>query len=55
MLLNLINDLLDLAKQEKLTFRLDKNFFDLGETVTSAFKTLEFLSNKKNIETTLIF
>ena len=53
MLLNLINDLLDLAKQEKLTFQLDKHFFDLSESIQSAFKTLEFLSKKKKIETNL--
>ena len=55
MLLNLINDLLDLAKQEKLTFKLDKDFFDLSEAVDSAFRTLEFLSKKKNIQTVKTF
>ena len=29
MLLNLINDLLDLAKSERMTFNLEENYFDL--------------------------
>jgi len=49
MLLNLINDLLDLAKQEKFTFQLNKDFFNLTEAVTDTFNTLSFLSNKKGI------
>ena len=53
MLLNLINDLLDLAKQEKMTFALDQDFFNLPSAVESAFSTLEFLSKKKNIRTIL--
>jgi len=53
MLLNLINDLLDLAKQEKLTFQLDKAFFSLEDTVRTTFSTLEFLSRKKSIDTVL--
>jgi signal transduction histidine kinase len=33
MLLNLINDLLDLAKLEKMSFQLNKDFFDITETI----------------------
>ena len=54
MLLNLINDLLDLAKQEKLTFQLNNNFFSLIDAVEATIKQLEFISNVKNIETVLI-
>mmetsp|Transcript_11879 Transcript_11879/g.18354 ORF Transcript_11879/g.18354 Transcript_11879/m.18354 type:complete len:85 (+) Transcript_11879:2202-2456(+) len=53
MLLNLINDLLDLAKQERQTFQLNKSFFNLTRTVMNTFKTLEFLSMKKDIQTKL--
>jgi len=52
MLLTLINDLLDLAKQQKLTFQLNNGYFNLNETVKSAFKTLEFMALQKNISTT---
>jgi len=55
MLLNLINDLLDLAKQEKFTFQFDKDYFDLQQAVNSAFNTLQFLSKKKGITTRLSF
>lgn len=40
MQLNLINDLLDLAKQENTTFTLNKNLFSLKKNVEEAFKTL---------------
>jgi len=33
MMINLINDLLDLAKQEELTFKLNKRYFNLIETI----------------------
>ena len=49
MLLNLINDLLDLAKQDKFTFDLNKNYFNLVDTVNSTFKTLEYLSISSKI------
>jgi signal transduction histidine kinase len=49
MLLNLINDLLDLAKQEKLTFQLNKSCFSLLKTIKHTFRTLEFLANKNDI------
>jgi len=53
MLLNLLHDLLDLAKHEKLTFQLDKAYFNLIDAVKQTFKTMGFLSSKKNIETKL--
>lgn len=37
MLLNLINDLLDLAKKETKTFTLNKSFFNLKEVVKHTF------------------
>ena len=49
MLLNLINDLLDLAKIEKIKFKLNNEFFDLSKTISNAFQTLEYFSKVKNI------
>jgi len=37
MLLNLINDLMDLAKLEKMKFELNNEFFDLTQTIDRAF------------------
>jgi len=37
MLLNLINDLMDLAKLEKMKFQLNEEFFDLSNTIANAF------------------
>lgn len=54
MLLNLINDLLDLAKSENLTFSLNKSYFNLTETIKNSFKTLEFLSLHKKVKTKLL-
>ena len=44
MLLNLINDLLDLAKHEKLTFKVNKDYFNLISTIENTFKTMDFLA-----------
>lgn len=54
MMLTLLDDLLDLAKQEKLTFQLNKEYFNLINAVENSFKTLEFLSQKKKIKLNLI-
>mmetsp|Transcript_12667 Transcript_12667/g.19689 ORF Transcript_12667/g.19689 Transcript_12667/m.19689 type:complete len:156 (+) Transcript_12667:1130-1597(+) len=51
MLLTLINDLLDLAKQQKFTFQFNLSFFDLVNASKNAFKTLEFLAKTKQIRT----
>lgn len=42
MLLNLINDLMDLAKLEKMKFELNNEFFDLTKTIERAFDTLSY-------------
>ena len=54
MLLNLTNDLMDLAKQENLTFQLHKSYFNLLNTIKNSTKTLEFLSSKKKIKVSLV-
>ena len=54
MLLNLINDLLDLAKKQKNTFELHQSYFSLKESVRSVFSTMEFLSRTRNIQTKLV-
>ena len=53
MLLNLINDLMDLAKLEKMKFSLNNSFFDLTKTIKGAFGTLSYFGKQKNIEPTL--
>ena len=50
MLLNLINDLLDLAKTEKKTFQLNKSFFNLNHTVKNTFTILDFLASQKKVK-----
>lgn len=47
LLLNLINDLLDLAKLQKMTFELNNDFFDLTKTIDQTFLTLEFFAKQK--------
>ena len=54
MLINLINDLMDLAKIEKLKFSINNSFFDLTSTIKAAFSTLEFFSKQKKIVPTLV-
>ena len=42
MLLNLINDLMDLAKLEKMKFELNNEFFDLTSTIDRTFQSLSY-------------
>jgi len=50
MLLNLINDLMDLAKLEKMKFELNNEFFDLTKTIKNAISTLGYFSKQKSIQ-----
>ena len=49
MLLNLINDLLDLAKVENNTFTIVESFFDLNHLIEKAFDTVRCVADQKNI------
>ena len=53
MLINLINDMLDLAKQENVTFQFSKHYFNLKKSVEDSFDTLKYISNCRGIETIL--
>ena len=53
-LINLINDLLDHAKQEKQTFQFFKQYSNLANIVENSIGTLQFLSSQKNIQTEFI-
>ena len=50
MLINLINDMMDLAKSEKMKFELNNQLFDLEKTVKRAFETMNYMAYEKNIE-----
>ena len=50
MLINLINDLLDLAKNENGTFQLHKEKFNMIDSILNTFKTLQYMSQQKNID-----
>jgi signal transduction histidine kinase len=54
MLLNLINDMMDLAKSEKLKFELNCEYFDLTKTIERAFESLSYFGDQKNIKPKLI-
>jgi hypothetical protein len=43
MQLNLINDMMDLAKSEKMKFQLNLEYFDLTCTIHRAFETLSYM------------
>ena len=53
-LINLINDLLDHAKQEKLTFQFFEQFTNLANIIEDSLETLKFMSSQKNITTELL-
>lgn len=44
MLTNLINDMMDLAKTERMKFDLNNNFFDLEKLVERSFDNLGYLA-----------
>lgn len=50
MLLNLINDLLDLAKIENYSFNFNAQFFNLFEIINSALDNIEFQASQKELE-----
>jgi len=50
MMENLINDLLDLAKLENNSFSLSLDYFNLSQTIYSAFQMLHFNANKEGIQ-----
>lgn len=50
MLLNLINDMMDLAKAEQSKFELNNDFFDVTKTIERAFDTLSYFGEQKNIK-----
>jgi signal transduction histidine kinase len=53
--LNLINDLLDMAKIEAEVFSLSFKEFNLIETVTQVFRLLEFHAEAKDISLLINF
>lgn len=50
MLLNLINDLLDLAKIENSQFNFHTTIFNLHDIIQKAVDTLDFQASQKNIK-----
>ena len=47
---NLINDLLDFAKMQQLSFTITKGWFNIVKTVENAFHVLRFEQKRKNID-----
>lgn len=46
---NLMMDLLDLAQMENNTFKLNKDFFSIINTIKNAFSVVGHVANKKNV------
>lgn len=55
MLLNLINDLLDLAKMENSQFHLNIDLFNLHDVINKALDTLAFQAQQKNIKLSYVY
>ena len=49
MLINLINDLLDLAKMDSLNFKFNNAYFDLADLIQKAHDSVKFIANQKSI------
>jgi signal transduction histidine kinase len=39
---NLVNDILDLAKMENASFKLDNDYFNLADTIKEALQMFQF-------------
>lgn len=48
MLLNLINDMLDLAKMENSKFNLNESYFNLNTIIFEVFDMIKFFTDQKN-------
>ena len=55
MLINLINDLLDLAKIENSHFKFNTTQFNLHDTIQRAIDTLDFQAQQKKIKVEYLF
>jgi signal transduction histidine kinase len=49
MLINLINDMMDLAKSERMKFELNNSFFDLQQLVERSFENLGYMAIEKEV------
>ena len=49
MILNLVNDLLDLAKMENATFNLNTEYFNLFEVIDKAIENINFQAKLKEV------
>jgi signal transduction histidine kinase len=54
MLINLISDMMDLAKTEKMKFDLNNSFFDLEKLVERSFENVAYLATEKEVQMSLI-
>ena len=54
MIINLINDMMDLAKTEQMKFDLNNEYFNVILTIQRAFEMLSYFSDKKNIKPELL-
>jgi signal transduction histidine kinase len=53
MLKTLINDMMDLAKSEKMKFELNNEYFDLKKTIERALDNMSYMAKSKNINLTI--
>lgn len=53
MLINLINDMMDLAKTERMKFDLNNSYFDLQNLVERTFENLGFMAIEKEVNLSL--
>jgi signal transduction histidine kinase len=53
MLMNLINDMMDLAKTENMKFELNNEYFDLTKTIERALDNMSYMAISKNIQSSI--
>jgi signal transduction histidine kinase len=53
MLKNLINDMMDLAKSEKMKFELNNEYFDLTKSIERALDNMSYMAKSKKINSSI--
>ena len=53
-LLNLVNDMLDMAKMENSSFKLNNEYFNMIEVINKAFQIVQFSAYNKQLKLMLV-
>ena len=53
-IINLVNDMLDMAKMENSCFKVDNNYLNMIDVINQAFKIVQFTAYTKKIKLMIV-